>query len=197
VTRNTRGPDPRRRAPITTLMVRRRTRPDGSPPVAGRIRGLAEPAACERCLAVYRQKTWRPAGPSRRVPPDVTWTLCPACAQVEQLEYFGRVRVAGALGEEREGEVRRRVWNVERRARARQPERRLVRLGQVDGRLEVLTTSQKLAHRIARELEKAFGGRVSYVWSDREGLLDASWDPEARRRATPPRSRRHTRTTRV
>ena len=42
--------------------------------------------------------------------------------------------------------------------------------------LEVLTTSQKLAHRIARELKKAFGGRTSYVWSDDRTLL-ASWQP--------------------
>ena len=31
--------------------------------------------------------------------------------------------------------------------------------------LEVLTTSQKLAHRIATELRKAFGGRTTYAWS--------------------------------
>ena len=40
-----------------------------------------------------------------------------------------------------------------------------------------MTTSQKLAHRVARELEEAYGGRAHYVWSDREGVLDARWDP--------------------
>jgi hypothetical protein len=42
--------------------------------------------------------------------------------------------------------------------------------------LEVLTTSQKLAHRIVHELKKAFGGRTSYVWADDRTLL-ASWQP--------------------
>jgi hypothetical protein len=46
--------------------------------------------------------------------------------------------------------------------------------------LEILTTSQKLAHRIARELEKAFGGRARFTWSDREGSLDATWKPPER-----------------
>jgi hypothetical protein len=41
--------------------------------------------------------------------------------------------------------------------------------------LEVLTTSQKLAHRVGRELQKAFGGSVSYAWSDRGGELLAVW----------------------
>lgn len=40
--------------------------------------------------------------------------------------------------------------------------------------LEVLTTSQKLAHRIAREVEKAFGGRAHFSWSDDDGSLLAT-----------------------
>jgi hypothetical protein len=39
----------------------------------------------------------------------------------------------------------------------------------------VLTTSQKLAHRLAHELKKALGGRVAYNWSD-DGTLFATWD---------------------
>ena len=56
--------------------------------------------------------------------------------------------------------------------------------------LEVLTTSQKLAHRIAAELEKAFGGRTTFRWTDREGALDATWRPSARfaPASTPPRT---------
>lgn len=36
-------------------------------------------------------------------------------------------------------------------------------------------TSQKLAHRLVREIEKAFGGRSSYRWSDTDGSLTATW----------------------
>ena len=172
---------------------RKRSRRTSGPPVAVRTRSLREPAACERCFAVYLNKTWRAAGTARRVPADVTWTICPACSQVAAQEYFGRVRVSLALEPERETEVRRRIWNVERRARATQPERRLVMLGRKSGKLEVLTTSQKLGHRIARELEKAFGGRSHYVWSERDGLLEAEWDPEGRARDATPRARRHAR----
>jgi hypothetical protein len=59
-----------------------------------------------------------------------------------------------------------------------QPERRIVSIDTIesDGKaLEVLTTSQKLAHRIAHELKKLFGGRTSYNWSD-DGTLYATWD---------------------
>lgn len=182
--------DERATARINTRQ-RKRARQDGSPLISKRMRGVREPAACERCLAIYTLKTWRAAGRSRRVPVDVNWTICPACAQVEAQEYFGRVRVTQPLEPERESEVRRRIFNVERRARATQPERRMVRIGRSRDGLEVLTTSEKLAHRIARELEKAFGGRSHYVWTEREGLLDATWSPDARRRSETPRTRRH------
>lgn len=183
-------PDKRARSRNTPQQPKR-ARQDGSPPITKRMRGLVEPAACERCLAVYKLKTWRPAGISRRVPADVHWTLCPACAQVEDLEYFGRVLVTEPLESAREAEVRRRIYNVERRARATQPERRMVQLGRTGARLEVLTTSQKLAHRIAKELEKAFGGRSHYEWTEGEGLLQATWSPEARRRTDTSRTSRH------
>jgi len=45
--------------------------------------------------------------------------------------------------------------------------------------LEILTTSQKLAHRIAHELAKAFGGRAKYQWADGEPGLLATWQSEA------------------
>lgn len=72
--------------------------------------------------------------------------------------------------------IERRIGNVARRALETQPERKLVSLTWDGPTLEILTTSQKLAHRIVIELKKAFGGRASYAWSDRDGSLFAVWE---------------------
>ena len=45
------------------------------------------------------------------------------------------------------------------------------------GELEILTTSQKLAHRIVHELVKQFRGRATYAWSD-DGTLFTTWQRE-------------------
>lgn len=157
-----------------------RSRQDGRPRVDLRTRGLHVPACCERCAALFDGRTWRvPAGLTRPARGAVSFTLCPACAQVEHQEYFGHLRVTQPLAPEREAEVRRRIWNIERRARHTQPERRLVALERKRGGLEVFTTSQKLAHRMARELEKAFGGQAHYEWSEPDGALEATWTPPA------------------
>ncbi len=142
-----------------------------------------EPTMCERCGAVYRRKTWRTGERTLRTSlGEVAWTVCPACTQIAEGEYFGRVRTTRSLDPAQEDAVRRRVRNVERRAGYTQPERRTIRIECTRSGLEVLTTSQKLAHRIARELQKAFGGRTHFTWTTPEGGLEAVWDPPTPRR---------------
>jgi hypothetical protein len=86
-----------------------------------------------------------------------------------------------------EAVIRRRIQNVAARAGFTQPERQIVSVERRGDVLEVLTTSQKLAHRIVHELKKAFGGRTSHVWSD-DRTLFASWQPREAP-ATKPRKR--------
>jgi hypothetical protein len=110
----------------------------------------------------------------------VEWGFCPACLQVAQQEGQGRVLIRGAAVAESRDAIELRIRNVAKRAFNTQPERRLVSIDARDGELEVLTTSQKLAHRLAHELKKAFGGRVAYNWSD-DGTLLAHWDYETQK----------------
>jgi hypothetical protein len=137
---------------------------------------LREPMVCERCGAVFLRRTWRRA---RRIEAAVLaragWTECPACVQTGRQEYFGRVIIRGAYALANEAAVCRRIRNVAARAEFSQPERRLVSIERQGPVLEVLTTSQKLAHRIVHELKKTFGGRASYRWSDDRSLL-AVWE---------------------
>jgi hypothetical protein len=105
--------------------------------------------------------------------------ICPACRQVGGGRGFGRVFIPGAIPAEVEAAVRRRVRNVARRAAFKQPERRLVEIRKDATGMAIVATSQKLAHRIAHELEKAFGGKSTYTWADREGELRAVWNREA------------------
>jgi hypothetical protein len=154
----------------------RGVRTDKSPPVSGEY-AYPEPAMCTGCGAVYVRKTWRSSqlrfvGAFLRGAEHV---LCPACRQVGEGRAYGRVQLRGEWLRQHEDEVRRRISAVASRARHTQPERRLVAIHQRGEWLEVTTTSQKLAHRVARELEKAFGGKASYSWSDRDGSLWATW----------------------
>ena len=159
---------------------RRGVRADKSPAVARKTPRLREPAVCRRCGSVFVRRTWRANRPlTHDLLGRTSWTVCPACREVGRAEGYGRVVIRGAYAAAHEEAIRQRIRNVADRARFTQPERRLVSAERHGSVLEVLTTSQKLAHRIVHELKKAFRGRGRYAWSTTDGSLLATWERES------------------
>jgi hypothetical protein len=132
---------------------------------------------CLRCGAVFLRKTWRRS--RRRLLEAAARSApigrCPACRSVAGAELPGRLRLEGAYVGLHEAELRRRIANVAARAAFTQPQRRVVAIAAQGPALEVTTTSQELAHRIACELCKAFGGSAVYHWSEHGARLRARW----------------------
>lgn len=158
-------------------LVRRAVRSSKSPSVARKGPVFRDPTVCDRCGAVYTRRSWRQGRKlTGALLTRAAWARCPGCLQAGRGEYFGRVIVRGPYAARNLAAIRRRIANVAERAAFTQPERRLV-ASEWDGeKLEVLTTSQKLAHRIAHELKKLFRGRVSYHWLAEESVLVATWE---------------------
>jgi hypothetical protein len=139
-----------------------------------------ERSVCRICGADYARRTWRRRQLAAPAAQPTSLAVCPACAQVRREEGLGSVVARGPFIGQNRAEIRRRIRNVCRRAGFTQPQRKLVSLRLEANELEIRTTSQKLAHRIGAELGKAFGGRVSYRWIDRDGTLRATWEPRVR-----------------
>jgi hypothetical protein len=164
---------------ITRALVRRGARSSKAPRVAQkRSEALHEPTICGSCGAIFLHRTWRRRALEADRLDGANWGTCPACEQVRRGEYYGRVVATDATHLADRDAIIRRIRNVARRSGFTQPERRLVSIDCDGSRLEVLSTSQKLAHRIACELVKAFGGRASFRWSGKDGSLLATWKTE-------------------
>jgi NMD protein affecting ribosome stability and mRNA decay len=160
---------------------RQGVRDDTAPRVTRKTPPIHEPTVCAGCGAVFLRKTWRHDHTlSDKEIERCRWGFCPACEQVSRQEGQGRLVIRG-MATRREEEVRRRIENVAKRASRTQPERRIVSIEQANGgdAMEILTTSQKLTHRLAHEVKKLLKGRVSYSWSD-DGTLFATWAPGER-----------------
>lgn len=163
-------------------MNRRGTRSEKSPE-AGMTRRPPGNVACHACGALFVRKTWRHDHAVRVGTYDrVTWRLCPACRQYARGEAFGKVVLPATWASKNEEMLQKRLGNVAARAGHTQPERRIVGMERSGRSVHILTTSQKLAHRVAREIEKLFGGRATYRWSSNDGSLTAVWSPSAPRR---------------
>jgi len=146
---------------------------------AARHKQYREPTVCERCGAVYSRRTWRRGRAiSHERMAEAAWDTCPACQQTRAGEYYGRVLIRGAFARANEPLIRRRIENLAQRAAHTQPQRRVVSVDSNREGLEVLTTSQKLAHRIVHELKKTFRGQARYQWAD-DGSLFATWKRDA------------------
>lgn len=132
-----------------------------------------EGTTCEHCGNRFHRKRWlAPASPtesSRR------GSVCPACRLVAERESYGRIVIRGGGALRQESAIRELVSRVAERARFTQPQRRLVHIERRRGEIEVLTTSQKLAHRIVNSLKRAFGGDASYHWASGDGELRSTW----------------------
>jgi NMD protein affecting ribosome stability and mRNA decay len=167
----------RRSKGLTRALVRRGARSSKAPLVAQkRSERLREPTICASCGAIFLHRTWRRRSLAADRLDGASWDICPACAQVRRGEYYGRVVARNPTRLADRDAIVRRIRNVGRRSAFTQPERRIVSFDFDEAGLEVLTTSQRLAHRIARELVKAFGGRASFRWSGEDGSLLATWE---------------------
>lgn len=162
---------------LVRALVRAGSANDHAPAVARKGPPIPDQTVCGTCGSVFARKTWRRS--ARRL--EVAGAhggvrgTCPACRHAAAGRAFGRVVLQGSYVQAHADELMRRIRNVAARAEFTQPERRLVDVVARGSTLEVSTTSQKLAHRLARELAKAFHGTVSYHWSDRDGRLLALW----------------------
>jgi hypothetical protein len=147
-------------------------------PVEAAAGHAAEPAVCDACGAVFAGRLWRRDRTiTGALLARARWVRCPACVQTAEGVGFGRIVIRGAYALAQEPAIRRRVANVAARAAHTQPERRISAIDRHDDVLEVITTSQKLAHRIVHELRKLYRGRASYAWSE-DGTLFATWERE-------------------
>ncbi len=174
--KTSRTPPRQGRKEMARALVHRGTRSQHTSLVAKLTRKLTGETMCERCGNVYRDKRWHEASPGERLwPVGFAWTVCPACRQVESQQYFGRVLLRGDGALRKFDEIRTRIANVAARARFTQPQRRIVSIERNADEIAVLTTSQKLAHRIVASLVQAFGGKASLSWAPEDGELRAVW----------------------
>jgi hypothetical protein len=147
----------------------------GGPGEAAAVR-LPDPTVCDACGAIYTNATWRFDHPvTAELLDEANWDVCPACKQRKTGIAYGRLVLRGAFVVENEEMIRRRIANVADYAAHTQPLHRVLSADREGDTIEVMTTSQKLAHRIAKELKKQFGGEARYQWASRDGALFATW----------------------
>ena len=138
---------------------------------------------CSRCGAIYYRRRW-----TLTPPPDMRdWAefrdgvraaTCPACRKIREHYPAGELRLIGVPQEDKE-EILRLLRNEEERAREKNPLERIMDIRAEGPRWIVETTTEKLAQRLGRSLEKARGGKVAYKWSHNNKFVHVFWEKNA------------------
>ena len=140
-------------------------------------KGPLNVGVCPDCHAINRKKRWylddaeyvflaRAGAVLRR---------CPACRKIADGFPSGVVTLRGKFLQTHRDEVLTIVRNEERRARGTNPLERIMAIRDGGESVEILTTDEKLAQRIGREIRKAYQGTVSYKWSQDANLVRVNW----------------------
>jgi NMD protein affecting ribosome stability and mRNA decay len=143
-------------------------------------KGPLDVGVCPECHAISRKKRWymdeveyvtlaRTGAVLRR---------CPACRKIADGFPSGVVTLRGGFLQTHRDEILTIVRNEEGRARETNPLERIMGIREEDGSVEILTTDEKLAQRIGREIRKAYHGTVSYKWSEDANLVRVNWARE-------------------
>jgi NMD protein affecting ribosome stability and mRNA decay len=142
-------------------------------------KGNSEMAVCKRCHAIYHNKRWyldEELYQKKAALKETEKILCPACHKIKDKFPGGVVTLTGAFLHEHKEEIMNLIRNEEERAKGFNPLERIMEVTKIKKGMEITTTNEKLAQRIAKSLERAYQGSVEYKWSSGTKLLRADWE---------------------
>lgn len=148
------------------------------------LRALSEPAICAGCAAVYVNRRWSRSLNARvragsAAKGAIAVRFCPACRRRLSGTPHGFLHVSGEFVHGHREDILRLLHNEVDRASADNPLGQVVEWGDdgTGGPL-ITTTTEHLAIRLGRALEKAFHGKVLYGFSHENKLAHVWWHRE-------------------
>jgi NMD protein affecting ribosome stability and mRNA decay len=141
-------------------------------------RGTKEPALCKECGALYRNKRWsvddaelKMAKAESRLNP----VTCPACRRMADNNPAGIVTFSGDYFNEHKNDILNAIKHIETKSRVKNPLGRIMKICEEKKILTILTTEDKLAQKLGREIFKAHRGELHYRWNHEESLVRVTW----------------------
>lgn len=142
-----------------------------------------DPTICPECHLVYHNKRWtRNEELYKKYINDkrTEFKLCPACRKIKDHYPLGVLTLTGSILEDRDRkkEILNLIKNEAEFEEKRNPLARIMSIREEDGSLIVETTTESLARRLGRVVNKAFHGELKYIFSDGQKFLRVEWHKE-------------------
>jgi NMD protein affecting ribosome stability and mRNA decay len=141
-------------------------------------KGLPETAICKECKAVYHSKKWfldEKLYEQKKALKDVHLVICPACKKTQENVPNGIVILKGDFLKQHKEEIMNLIHNEDARSKQYNPLKRIMKVNEKGGEVEIHTTSSKLAQRIGSVLFKAYSGEVEYKKHENAKFMRVEW----------------------
>jgi hypothetical protein len=144
-----------------------------------------EPVVCAGCGAVYAHKRWSRSAPARvraaNISRPIQVRICTACRRRKSGMPHGFVHIDGEFVRTHRADIVKLLENEAARAAEDNPLAQIIDWYDIGHRDDVLitTTTEHLAMRLGRALEKAYDGRVRYGFSHVNKLAHVWWHRDA------------------
>lgn len=136
---------------------------------------------CPDCSAVYYNKSWHHAlekDKHFKETKDVKFVICPADKMIKAKQFEGQI-ILENVPEILRDDLFNLIENMGERAFRRDPMDRVISIKDGKNALEVLTTENQLAVRIAKKIRDSFKNRMKGNWtikySEREDPVRIIW----------------------
>jgi len=143
-----------------------------------------DPTVCPKCGLVYHNKRWTRNEALKKEwlasGTEVAKKLCPACKKIEDRYPLGVLELRGTYLQQKDKKelilntLRREAENEE----LRNPLARIMQIQEGDGTLVIYTTTESLARRLGRVINKAFKGDLKISFSETNKFIRVVWERE-------------------
>lgn len=140
--------------------------------------GMKEVTICTGCKALYWNKRWYlDENESTKLRLDMVKNevLCPACHRVQDKNPAGIVTFSGDYLVEHQNDILNTIKNSEEKSHSKNPLARIMEIKQEGNVLTVLTTDDKLAQKLGRDINKAHSGNLEYKWGKEDSFVRVNW----------------------
>lgn len=133
---------------------------------------------CRVCHALYLQQRWTRDDTLAALAVEAGGkeVTCPGCRIVAERNPRGIVTLTGDYWPRHEDEILNLIRNEEARGVANNPIERIIDIRKEDDALIIQTTTERLAQKIARSIDKAHQGSLVYHWPDNDHLVRVDWE---------------------
>ncbi len=132
---------------------------------------LAEPTACPKCGAVYRDGRWSWA-PS---PEGANQELCQACHRINDRYPAGEVTLSGGFLGQHRAEILNLVRNLETQEKGEHPLHRIMAIEDGSDGVVITTTDIHLPRRIGQALNDAYEGVLDFHYDEEGYYIRVAW----------------------